>query len=141
MNCAPLVTDIFYLDGDVPRPASYGVYISQQIRFASVSSHVTDFNTRNKLSIAKLLHQSCRYHKLHKAFYRCHFDLVSKIYVRLKFLLQQGQSEPEFYGDSIKTQKTICLQWLQHSISLDNASIYKDWVQHKCNTTDRMHGK
>ena len=38
-----------FLDCDVPRAASYGVYISQLIRFARVSSHVTDFNTRNKL--------------------------------------------------------------------------------------------
>ena len=29
--------------GDVPRATSYGVYISQLIRFAGVSSHVTDF--------------------------------------------------------------------------------------------------
>ena len=34
-----------YLDGDVPRRASYGVYISQLIRFARVSSYVTNFNT------------------------------------------------------------------------------------------------
>ena len=38
-----------YLDGDVPHLASYGVYISQLIRFARVSSHVSDFNTQNKL--------------------------------------------------------------------------------------------
>ena len=37
-----------FLDDDVPRSASYGVYISQLIRFARVSSHVDDFNTRNK---------------------------------------------------------------------------------------------
>ena len=37
-----------FLDGDVPRSASYGVYISQLIRFARVSSHVDDFNTRNE---------------------------------------------------------------------------------------------
>ena len=36
-----------FLDGDVPSP-SYGVYISQLIRFARVCSHVDDFNTRNK---------------------------------------------------------------------------------------------
>ena len=34
---------------------SYGVYISQLIRFARVSSHVDDFNTRNKCLTAKLL--------------------------------------------------------------------------------------
>ena len=37
-----------FLDGDVPRHPSYGVYISQIIRFFRVCSHVDDFNTRNK---------------------------------------------------------------------------------------------
>ena len=37
-----------FLDGDVPRRPSYGVYISQLIRSARVCSHVDDFNTRNK---------------------------------------------------------------------------------------------
>ena len=46
-----------FLDGDVPRPTSYGVSISQLIRFARVSSHVDDFNTRNKVLTAKLLKQ------------------------------------------------------------------------------------
>ena len=32
-----------FLDGDVPRSTSYGVYISQLIRFARVSSHVDHF--------------------------------------------------------------------------------------------------
>ena len=34
-----------FLDGDVPRSTSYGVYISQLIRFARVSSRVDDFTT------------------------------------------------------------------------------------------------
>ena len=38
-----------FLDGDVPRSSSNGVYISQLIRFARVSSHVDDFHTRNKV--------------------------------------------------------------------------------------------
>ena len=57
-----------FLDGDVPRRPSYGVYISQLIRFARVCSHVDDFNTRNKYVTAKLLKQGYRYHKLRKAF-------------------------------------------------------------------------
>ena len=92
------------MDGDVPRAASYGVYISQLIRFARVSSHVTDFDTRNKLLTAKLLNQVDRYYKLRKVFskfYRWHSDLVSKLNVGLKSLLQQGLSEPEFYGDLV----------------------------------------
>ena len=63
------------LDGDVPC-----VYISQLIRFARVSSHGTDFNTRNKLLSAKHLNQGYWYHRLRKAFskfYIRHFDLVS----------------------------------------------------------------
>ena len=53
-----------FLDGDVPHSTSYGVYISQFIRFARVSSHVADFIARNKSLTAKLLQQGCRYHKL-----------------------------------------------------------------------------
>ena len=66
-----------FLDGDVPRLTSYGVYISQLIRFAPVSSLAGDFNTRNKVLTAKLLRQGYRYHKFCKAFsifYQRHFD-------------------------------------------------------------------
>ena len=35
-----------FLDGDVTRSTSYGVYIYQLIRFARVSSHDNDLNTR-----------------------------------------------------------------------------------------------
>ena len=89
---------------DVPRSTSYGVYISQLIRFARVSSHVVDFNARNKSLTAKLLQQGYRYHKLRKTFskfYRRHYELVSKFNVGLKTLLHQGLSEPEFYGDLV----------------------------------------
>ena len=71
-----------FLDGDVPQRPSYGVYISQLIRFARASSHVTDFSNRNKFLTAKLLKQGYRYHKLRKAFskfYRRHFELIEKI--------------------------------------------------------------
>ena len=99
-----------FLDGDVPRSTSYGVYISQLIRFARVSSHVVDFNARNKNLTAKLLQQGYRYHKLRKTFskfYRRHYELVSKFNVGLKTLLHQGLSEPEFYGDLVYKFKKI----------------------------------
>ena len=55
--------DIFpFLVGDVPRRTSYGVYISQLIRFARASSNVSDFNCRNKALTAKLLKQGYLYH-------------------------------------------------------------------------------
>ena len=44
-----------FLDGDVPRSPSYGVYISQLIRFARVCSNIDDFNHRTLFMTAKLL--------------------------------------------------------------------------------------
>ena len=79
-----------FLDDDVPRSTSYGVYIPQLIRLTRVSRHVDDFNTRYKVLTAKLLRQGYRYHKLREAFskfYRRHFDIVSKYTVGLKTLL------------------------------------------------------
>ena len=99
-----------FLDGDVPRSTSCGVYISQLIRFARVSSHVVDSNARNKSLTAKLLQQGYRYHKLRKTFskfYRRHYELVSKFNVGLKTLLHQGLSDPEFYGDLVYKFKKI----------------------------------
>ena len=90
-----------FLDGDVPRRTSYGVYISLLIRFARASSNLSDYNYCKK---AKLLRQGYRYFKLRKVFskfYRRHSALVEKHNVSLKTLLQQGISEPEFYGDFV----------------------------------------
>ena len=70
-----------FLEAGVPRSTCYGIYVSQLIRFARVSSHVDDFHTRNKVLTAKLLRKGYRYHKLRKAFSkfcRRHFDIVSK---------------------------------------------------------------
>ena len=69
-----------FLDGDVPHSPSYGVYISQLIRFARVCSNVDDFNNRNLFLTAKLLKQGYRYHKIRKAF--------SKFYYRHSELIQ-----------------------------------------------------
>ena len=68
-------------------PLMVYIYIYQLIRFARASSHVTDFNNRNKFLTAKLLKQGYRYHKLRKAFskfYRRHFELIEKYHFSLK---------------------------------------------------------
>ena len=99
-----------FLDGDVPRSTSYGVYIFQLIRFARVSSHVADFNARNKSLTVKLFQQGYRYRTLRKTFskfYRRHYELVSKFNVGFKTLLHQGLTEPEFYGDLVYKFKEI----------------------------------
>ena len=99
-----------YLDGDVPRSTSYGVYISQLILSPRASSYVADFETRYKLLAQKLLKQGYRYHKLHKTFskfYRRYFDFISKFQGGLKSLLCQGISETDFYSDLVYKLKTI----------------------------------
>ena len=57
-----------FLDGDVSRSSSYGVYTSQLIRFARVYSNVDDFNNRKLFLTAKLLKQGYRCYKIRKAF-------------------------------------------------------------------------
>ena len=57
-----------FVDGDVRRSTSYGVNISQLIRFAIALRYVADFNTPNKLLTQKLLKQGYEYHKLRKPF-------------------------------------------------------------------------
>ena len=93
---------------DIPRSPSYGVYISQRIRFARVCSNVEYFNNRNLFLAAKLLKQSCRYHKICKAFSKLyHSELFVKYNIGFKTLLQQGISEPTLYRDLFYKFKSI----------------------------------
>ena len=104
------IENVPFLDGDVPRRASYGVYILQLIRFARVCNHVTDFNVRNKCLTAKLLQQGYRYNKLRKTFskfYRRHYEFISKYNVGLKKLLSEDRSEPECFGDLVYKLKKL----------------------------------
>ena len=104
------VVNFPFLDGDVPRSLSYGVYISQLIRFARVCSNVDDFINRNLCLTAKLLKQGYRYNKIRKVFskfYHKHSELIVKYNIGLKTLLQQGISEPIFYGDLVYKLKQI----------------------------------
>ena len=99
-----------FLDGDVPCSPSYGVYISPLNRFARVCSIVDDLNNRNLFLTAKLIKQGYRYHKILKTFskfYQRHSELIVKYNIGLKTLLQQGISEPIFYGDLVYKFKRI----------------------------------
>ena len=81
-----------FLDGNVPRSASYGVYITQLIRFARASSHVADFDTHNTLFTQFFLKQGNRYQiicKTFSRFYQQYYDWISKFQVQLKSLLRQ----------------------------------------------------
>ena len=93
-----------FLEGDVPRSPSCGVYVSQLFRFARVFSNVDDVNNRNLVLTTKLLKQGYRYHYIRRTFSKlCHWrsGLVVGCSVGLKTLLQQGISERIFYGDLV----------------------------------------
>ena len=65
-------------------------------------SNVIDLNSRNLFLTAKLLKQGYRYYKIRKAFskfYHRRSELIVRYHIGLKTLLQQGISEPIFYGD------------------------------------------
>ena len=73
-------------------------------------SNVDDFNNRNLFLNAKLLNQGYRYHKIRKAFskfYHRHSELTVKYNTGLIIFLQQGISEPKFYGDLVYKFKQI----------------------------------
>ena len=73
-----------------------------------MSSHVDDFNTRNKVLTAKLLRQGYKYHKIRMAFskfYRRHFDIVSKFNVGLKNTSSARPSEPNFMATRCKNSE------------------------------------
>ena len=93
-----------------PSPLVHLVHISQLIRFARVCSNVDDFNNRNLFLTDWLLKQGYRYHKIRQAFskfYHRHSESIVKYNIGLKTLLQQGISEPIFYGDLVYKFKRI----------------------------------
>ena len=72
--------------------------------------NVDDFNNRNLFSTAYLLKQGYRYNRIRKAFskfYHRHSELIVKYNIGLITLLQQGISEPIFYGDLVYKFKRI----------------------------------
>ena len=90
------IVNFQFLDGDVSRSSSYGVYILQFIRFARVCSNVCNFNNRNKYLTSKLLKKGYWYHKLHKAFskvYYRHSELIVTYIICLKTFLQQSKKD------------------------------------------------
>ena len=73
-------------------------------------SNVDDFNNRNLFLAAKILNQGYRHHKIRKAFskfYHRYSELIVKHNIGLNTFLQQGISEPIFYGELVYKFKLI----------------------------------
>ena len=76
-----------------PISPSFGVYISQLIRFARVCSNDDDFNNRNLFLTAKLLKQGYRFYKIRKAFskfYHRHSELIVQYNIWLKLFCNKA---------------------------------------------------
>ena len=79
-----------FLYGDDPWRSPYGL-LSERIRFARASSHVCDkFSTaKPSISLANYFPNNTE----------DGMSLITKYHDSMKKLLQQGISDPEFYGD------------------------------------------
>ena len=100
-----------WLSGDVPRLPSYGIYISQWVRFARCCTSVLDFHSKNLNFFSKLLTQGYRYHKLRKTFgkfFRSYSELLSKFYdISFQEYLSNGITYPVFYGDLVYKLRSV----------------------------------
>ena len=70
-----------FLSSNIPSGPSYGVYISQLIRYARCCSHYDDFRYRHKSLVDRLLSQgykALRLEKSFKKFYGRYQDLIEK---------------------------------------------------------------
>ena len=94
-----------WLSGDVPRLSSYGIYISQLVRFARSCTSVWDFHSKNLQLTSKLLTQGYRYHKHQKTFgkfFGSYSELLTKFGdISFQEYLSKGIAHPVFYGDVV----------------------------------------
>ena len=77
-------------------------------------SNVDDFNNRNLFLTAK--------------FYHRHSESIVKYNIWLKTLLQQGISEPIFYGDLVYEFKRIVEKPILVINSKNSKTLYKGWI-------------
>ena len=100
-----------WLDGDVPRLPSYGIYISQLIRYARACTNVSDFHSKNIRITKKLLGQGYRFHKLVKTFWKFfknNSELILKFgSISASEYVSLGVSQPSFYGDLVNKIRRI----------------------------------
>ena len=114
------------LDGDVPRLPSYGIYISQLVRFARCcKSSVFDFHSKNLQITSKLLTQGYRYHKLRKTFgtfLRSYSELLSKFgAISFQEYVSKGITHPVFYGDLVYELRRVKTNRISSGQALENS--------------------
>ena len=70
-----------FMSSNIPSAPAYGVYASQLIRYARCCSNYSDFLSRHRAPVTRLLSQGCKVNRLSKTFkkfYGRHTDLVGQ---------------------------------------------------------------
>ena len=113
-----------WLSGAVPRLPSYGIYISQLVRFARYCTGVFYFHSKNPQNTSKLLTQSYRYHKLRKTFgkfFRSYSELLSNFgAILFQEYVSKGIAHPALYGDFVLKLRRIKGE-AYHFVGLENS--------------------
>ena len=94
------IVDFPFLSSNIPSGPSYGVYISQMIRYAQCCSHCDKFRYHHKCLVDRLLSQSyiaLRLKKSFKKFYGRYQDLIEK-YQRLVNVMVNVMVNDSFPG-------------------------------------------
>ena len=82
-----------FLSSNIPSDPSYGVYISQFIRYARCCSHYDDFRYYHKCLVDRLLSQgyiALRLEKCFKKFYDRYQDLIKKYQRSVKVMVNDS---------------------------------------------------
>ena len=99
------IVNLLWLNGDVPRLKSYGIFVSQFARFARCCTSVFDFHSKNLQITSKLLTQGYRYHKLRETFgkfFGSYYELLSKFgAISFQEHVSIGITNPVFYNDLV----------------------------------------
>ena len=97
---------------------------------------------KTNLLTAKLLKQGYSYHEIRKAFskfYHRHSVLIVKYNIGLKTILQQGISEPVFYGDLVyKFKRIVGKPNFSYQLK-KNIKHYKKMLDITCISCDSLH--
>ena len=98
------------MSGDIPGLPSYGIYISQLVRFAKCCTSVFYFHSKKSSNHFITLTQGYRYHTLRKTFgkfFRSYSELLSKFgAISFQDYVSQGITHPvlstNFGGSKVK---------------------------------------